>query len=198
MRTLFRALTLVIALFLGGFAVFALNLPSADEGWDDPDLSRLEGFHRTEIGIVALTGGSGKRIERALALFDTGRADRVLISGTHPTVRKQDLTQYGDPDVLACCVDLGPRAQTTVGNAIEARDWAADHDYRGLILVTSDYHLPRALLEVRSVAADSTVVGVPVRGNGVTTETWWQSAKGWQLISSEYVKYLLTVVRAAV
>ncbi len=43
--------------------------------------------------------------------------------------------------MLACCVDLGHTARDTIGNATETRDWAADHHYVSLIVVTSAYHI---------------------------------------------------------
>ncbi|MEK9860480.1 MAG: YdcF family protein, partial [Alphaproteobacteria bacterium] len=46
---------------------------------------------------------------------------------------------------VICCVDLD-QAVDTIGNAKEADDWANRHHLQTLILVTADYHMPRALV----------------------------------------------------
>ena len=47
-----------------------------------------------------------------------------------------------------CCVDLGFTAADTVGNARETATWAKSMGYDSLIVVTADYHMPRAMLEL--------------------------------------------------
>ena len=103
-------------------------------------------------GIVALTGGSNRRLQAAMDLLQDRRGRRLLISGVYRrTTREQvrvDARAVAGP-VYDCCVDLGFEAIDTVGNAREASEWARARGYDHIILVTADYHMPRALLELR-------------------------------------------------
>ena len=195
MRLLGNLLGLLLLAMVGGFFVFAVTLPRAGDFDLAKAQTKMGGLSANQVGIVALTGGAGARIERALTLYGEGIAARVLISGTHPEVRKEDLALTGDMAVLECCVDLGMRARTTIGNGTEAKEWAQTNNYDGLYLVTSDFHLPRATMELRRVAPDLLIVGVPVQSQTVPERGWYTSPKAWRLLGGEYIKYLLTGVR---
>ncbi|RFB05628.1 YdcF family protein [Parvularcula marina] len=179
-----------------GFFIFVGQLPRERNFDMDRAMSALEGIPRDKVGIVVFTGGSGERIERALKLYETGLAERVLISGTHPQVTKNDLAATGDRTLIECCVDLGPRAQTTIGNALEARDWAVAHGYEAVVLVTSEFHLPRAAVELKHAAPKLTIVSVPVASRLAPDEGWMTSPKVWNLLSREYAKFLLAYARS--
>ena len=195
MRLIFRIFLLLVAGLTAGFGWFLVALPDVHSFREEEALAKLSDFSAKEVGIVALTGADGTRIERALTLFEAGSADRVLISGTHPDVRLEDLAITGDRTVLACCVDLGTEAQTTWGNGTEARDWAEANGYRAILLVTSHYHMPRARLELKDAAPDLKVVGIPVSAPPVEEGQWHKNYRGWRQMTGEYIKYLLTSVR---
>ena len=99
-------------------------------------------------GIVVLTGGA-LRIDRALDLLKQGRGERLLISGVNPGTSAETLARMTGTDrsLFDCCVDLDYAAQNTVGNAEVAGRWARAQRFHDLILVTSDYHMPRSLRE---------------------------------------------------
>ena len=69
-------------------------------------------------------------------------------------MRRQELSALtpGSKRLFNCCVDLGFEAETTTGNAQEIAAWARARGYDHLIVVTSDYHMPRSLVEIRSAA----------------------------------------------
>lgn len=196
MRAFVKIFALAVLVLAAGFFVFVAQLPR-EQNFDEIRVGNdLGGFDRSEVGIVVFTGGSGERIERALNLYGTGVADRVLISGTHPQVTKSDLASTGDFNIIDCCVDLGPKAQTTIGNALEARDWARDNDYRAILLVTSDFHLPRARVELAHAAPDLTIIVVPVSTHLAPQEGWYRSATVWKILGREYVKFILSWTRS--
>jgi uncharacterized SAM-binding protein YcdF (DUF218 family) len=69
------------------------------------------------------------------------------------------------PSLFGCCVDLGREAVDTRSNADETADWLRDHHYRSVRLVTSNWHLPRARMElVNATGSDVTVIGDGVIG----------------------------------
>ena len=78
----------------------------------------------------------------------------MLISGVNREVRRQELRALtpGSNRLFNCCVDLGFEAEDTIGNAHEIAAWAEAKGYDSLIVVTSDYHMPRALTEIRAAA----------------------------------------------
>lgn len=196
MRLLLKAVLLIALLLLGGFFVFVAMLPR-ESRFDAVAVSkRLGDIPTSETGIVVFTGGGGARIDRAAAFYRLGVADRILISGTHPKVTKRDLVAVADPDLLDCCTDLGPNAQTTIGNAIEARDWTRDRGYRAIYLVTNDYHLPRATVEMRHASPDLVVIGVPVETERAREDTWYRSGTARRLLFTEYGKFLLAWCRS--
>ena len=131
-----RLLALVAIAWGLGFAVFMLTLAQpADDA-------------RTTDAIVVPTGGPG-RIARGLTLIEAGKAKRMLVSGVATGLRKADLiAANGHARAIGCCVDLGREAVDTRSNAEETARWVRERRYRSLRLVTSDWHMARARMEL--------------------------------------------------
>lgn len=190
-RNTLGGLAVLALALLAGFFVFCASLPR--EGTAAPIAT---GVPVGERGIIVLTGGGGERIERGLALHAEGHGDRVLITGVHPQTTKKDLGRMGPAATLECCVDLGPYARSTRGNAVEGRDWLRRHGYRTVLLVTSDFHLPRATLEMKRTAPDVEIIGVPV-ASAAAPETGWMGRLGsWRILGGEYAKFLVVRVQS--
>lgn len=146
---LFGALAIAWCL---GFAAFMLTLPQPFNG-------------TTSDAIVVPTGGPG-RIDRGLELLRARQAKRLLVTGVAPGVRPDDLARTYDasPALFACCVDLGGEAVDTRSNAEETAQWVRARGYRTVRLVTSDWHLPRARMELAAALGPRVVLlgdGVP-------------------------------------
>jgi uncharacterized SAM-binding protein YcdF (DUF218 family) len=142
-------------------------------------------------GIAVLTGGVA-RIDRAMKLLAQGQAKRVLITGVNRTVTTdelKDLASQGD-QYFACCVDIDKEARNTIDNATETSEWAALHKYYTVIVVTSNYHMPRALAELARVMPGVTLIPYAVVDNNVHLEPWWAYPGTTRLLLSEYLKYL--------
>lgn len=141
-----RAIAFAVLAWALGFALFVVTLPGpADSQVTD--------------GIVALTGGPN-RIGRSLDLLRHKRAKRLLVSGVDRTVRPHELAIENDvsPALFACCVDLGHEAVDTRSNAEETAAWVKRRGYRSIRLVTTDYHMPRASLEIGHALDDDVVI----------------------------------------
>lgn len=145
--------------------------------------------------IVVLTGGS-ERLATGLQLLDENRAERVFISGVHPTVDVVHLVKLaGRPDSdLQSRIEAGHGALDTQGNAAETAAWMREHGYRSLRLVTGSYHMPRSLLEFRTALPEAEIVPHPVFPPRVKQTTWWLQPGTAALIIGEYNKYLLASV----
>ncbi|MGF1463622.1 MAG: YdcF family protein [Maricaulaceae bacterium] len=143
--------------------------------------------------IVAFTGGSGQRIAAAMELLETGRGARLLVSGVNPAVSRRDVARLagGDAAVFDCCVDLGRDAENTVGNAEETALWVERRRFDSVILVTSDFHMPRAMLMLRSaLGPDVTLYPHPVDAIPANIVVVLQDGRLFRRAASEYVKYL--------
>jgi uncharacterized SAM-binding protein YcdF (DUF218 family) len=154
-------------------------------------------------GIVALTGAnSNERIAAAVQLLTERKGRRVLVSGVNRDVSREQLRAATGAvrRLYDCCVDLGFTAADTVGNARETAEWAKAMRYRRLTIVTSDYHMPRAMLELRAVlrppAMSLQTYAVPTAA--LKSRHWWDSPGAVRLMVVEYSKYLAILAREAV
>ena len=148
-------------------------------------------------GVVALTGGSSLRIEAAEGLLQAGLAQRLLISGVNPEATRGEVREAvgGRRRLFDCCVDLGFQAENTVGNARETADWANYHRYRSLIVVTADYHMPRALLELHGTMPGVALTPYPVATQTLDAHRWWKAPGSAKRMVVEYCKYLAVLGR---
>ncbi|MGH7026537.1 YdcF family protein [Brevundimonas sp.] len=147
--------------------------------------------------IVALTGPSAERVNAAIRLLEQDKGRRVLISGVNRDVRRQELRALtpGSSKLFNCCVDLGFEAENTVGNAQEIAAWARSKDYDSLIVVTSDYHMPRSLLEIRGAAPGVKLTPYAVSTPSLDNSRWWRAAVTARRMTLEYMKYLAVLGR---
>ncbi len=146
---------------------------------------------RDADGIVVLTGGSDRLVD-ATNLLAEGRGKRLLITGVHPETTLPEIArQMPAPETaLQCCVDMGRSALNTRGNAIETAQWARAQGFHSLIVVTSTWHMPRALVELRRAAPELQFIPYSVVSPTLRTEPWWRSAATIRLMAVEYLKYL--------
>src|SRR6201996_1302579 len=147
-------------------------------------------------GIVVLTGGSS-RVSDAMELLAAGYGKRLLISGVHPTNAASDISRSlpDNQSLLSCCVDLDRSAVNTRSNASEARRWAHERGFKSLIVVTSNYHMPRAIVELSHAMPDIALIPFSVIGDKWRDEPWWSNGATVRLLLSEYVKYVAAEVR---
>jgi uncharacterized SAM-binding protein YcdF (DUF218 family) len=180
-----RLAALAAAALAIGFAVFVWQLPSQPIALD-----------RDADGIVVLTGGTS-RVSDALALLAAHRGKRLLITGVNPGTTTADIARENPNyrNLLTCCVDLDYSAINTFGNATQARLWAADHGFRSLIVVTSAYHMPRALSELEHQLPHAALTPFPVLSDRLRIEPWWSNGDITKVVVSEYLKFLFAQVR---
>ena len=177
-RVLWRVVLAVLGAYLAGFVAFVSHLPGKPPASVRGD------------GMVALTG-SEERLDAAVALFEHGVGKRLLISGVHPFITKEQLKRvvHGGQR-FDCCVDLGFAATNTHGNATEAAEWAGAHGYRSLIVVTANYHMPRSLMELSSAMPGVRLVPYPVQEEDIADGKWWLDPHALRTLHVEYAKYL--------
>jgi uncharacterized SAM-binding protein YcdF (DUF218 family) len=97
--------------------------------------------------------------------------------------------------LLSCCVDLDRSAVNTRSNAAETQRWARERGFKSLIVVTSNYHMPRAIVELSHAMPDVALIPFAVVGDKWRDEPWWTSGATLRLLLSEYAKYVAAEVR---
>src|SRR6266571_98358 len=189
--TIVAALAMVFVGAAVGFVGFLSQMHGAE----------IKPAHHAD-GIVVLTGGSS-RVSDAMELLAGGYGKRLLISGVHPTSAASDISRSlpdnqalsDNQSLLGCCVDLDRSAINTRSNAAETRRWARERGFKSLIVVTSNYHMPRAIVELSHAIPDVTLIPFVVVGDRWRDEPWWTSGATLRLLLSEYVKYVAAEVR---
>jgi uncharacterized SAM-binding protein YcdF (DUF218 family) len=151
-------LAFLVAIALG-FAIFLSQLRNSET---KPE--------RQADGIVVLTGGSS-RVSDAMELLAAGYGKRLLISGVHPSSSASDISRSdisrampGSQSLFNCCVDLDRSAVSTRSNASETKRWVHERGFKSLIVVTSNYHMPRAVLEMSHAMPDIALIPYSVVG----------------------------------
>ncbi len=175
-------ITLVFGL-VAGLQYFVLTLPKPPAG-----------AIPISDGIVVITGGQ-QRLTNGLKLLKNGLSPKMLVSGVGPGVSKSILAaKLGlDPDSRAkldCCVELEFKASDTRGNASAAAQWAERNNLQSLLLVTANYHMPRAEHIFRREISQLTLHTWPVSPDDFDPQTWWRDASILRLLGREYAKYL--------
>jgi uncharacterized SAM-binding protein YcdF (DUF218 family) len=189
-----RALTLAV-LALGACGALALALGFLAFV---ARLDRAERLPRAPAdGIVVLTGGA-QRIEDAIDLLAQGFGRRLLISGVNERTSRDEIARLNPTQqhLISCCVDLDYRARNTIGNAIETRRWMRENGFRSVAVVTSNYHMPRTLVELdHALAEGHEIVPHPVVTDGLDAARWWRHPSTARLLAFEYVKFLVAWTR---
>ena len=182
MRRLAFCLILIGIVWLVGLTAFITTLPAPATATS----ARSE-------AVIVYTGGGGARITAGMTLLADGNVERLLISGVHPDISREQVAEFwvGEPALFDCCVDLGWEARSTTGNADEAAQWARKHDIKRIILVTSDFHMPRALTETRITMPDAEITPHAVASGYLDDEGRPISFSAWRNLAGEFNKFVL-------
>jgi uncharacterized SAM-binding protein YcdF (DUF218 family) len=168
-----------------GFFWFVMRIPSEEVQID-----------RKADGIVVLTGAAA-RIPDAIELLADERGKRLLISGVYRATSSREIARITPlySKYFACCIDLDRSALNTFGNALQARRWAREHNFNSLIIVTSNWHMPRAMAELEHQLPDVALIAYPVISEKLKDDAWWSNLSTARLLFAEYLKYVLALTR---
>lgn len=176
--TFFKILFLLFFIWALGFFYFLIDISySQDKLSENAD------------AIIVLTGAKG-RIDSGLELLHQKYAPKLLISGVGQKAALEDLSQYlerfppSQMKKLKSDITLGHFANTTEENAIESFEWIKKNNFKKIILVTSNYHLPRSLYLFKRLMPD--IIITPYKGS---------SSFDFKVIFIEYNKFLLAFFR---
>jgi len=175
---------LALIAWAAGYVIFILSL------------SRDWGLPERADAIVVLTGGT-QRLDGAVALLESGRADRLFISGVNEMTTKEDIRQLvgASPELFACCVEIGYTALDTIGNAQETSNWVRENQFETVIVVTANYHMPRTLLEFKKALDGTDIHPFAVESDRIIVRRGLFDPKTALFLAGEYNKYLISAVR---
>ncbi len=124
--------------------------------------------------ILVLTGGEN-RIAEGFRAWKEGKAKELFIIGAGRDAKLARILPAGaeiSPSDLAR-IHIEVWSQNTLENAFSARTAVSARGYRNVILVTSDYHVPRAHLTLRTVLPPHISIAVlPVRSDWKKKGAW--------------------------
>ena len=159
---------------------------------------------------IVVLGGSAGYVERtalAAQLYSQGKAPRIILTNDNLQSGWSNDEQRNPLFVERATAELRQRGiegdrvevlqQPVTGTYEEAqllREYAAAHDSKALIFVTSPYHSRRSLWTMRRVFRDSGVaIGVETMPPGQQSPSaffWWTSLRGWREVALEYPKLI--------
>ncbi len=180
------AVLIAVAIYLAGFAIFASHVAGLKTPSNPPKAD----------AIIVLTGGQA-RLGAATALLTSGRGERLLISGVHPSTHKPALQRATgvQSEIFACCIDIDHAALDTIGNAVESSKWLTEKGFSSAIVVTNNYHIPRSMLELSRRAEGKQLVPYPVVFSDLANGGWLANPDALRVLFTEYGKYVMALIR---
>ena len=138
-------------------------------------------------GIVVLTGDQ-YRIAKGIELLKNYPDKKLLISGVNKNINAIDIMKKfpNNKNLFECCIDIGKDAKNTFENIIETIKWMKSNEFTSIIIVTSDYHVPRVKLEINRFIDNQEIFYEVVKND----ET--DSIQRLKKITLEYIKYIRT------
>ncbi len=182
-QTALLSLLVVLGLALASFQQFVLTLPNADAKLPQPI-----------DGLVVATGGQ-LRIQKGVELLASGKGDRMLISGVGKGITKELLKENlalssRQASFFDCCVEIEFMATDTNGNAEATFEWMQKHALEDILLVSANYHLPRAELIFKQYLPENSLYVKAVNPPDLKLSTWYTNWQTTRLLLKEYLKYI--------
>ena len=189
----FRVLLLALlgsAFWLVGFVCFYMQVPAVKEASGAPKAD----------AIAVLTGDSG-RLEYGLELMEANKARWLFVSGVNKRATKEQIFEFATRrhsvhyERYKHQIILGFDAKDTIDNAKEVRTWMQDMHFGSLLLVTSDYHMPRSLVEFkRHMPRSIELIPMPSASHAMDESEREKSIRPWRSLMQEYHKYVASLI----
>ena len=178
------SLLLFVIIVLLQFNFFLFNIQS----YKNTDLNKKE-----IEGIVVLTGDKFRILE-GLKILNSEIGYKLLISRVNKEISieeiKKEFPKFNQ--LFNCCVELESISTNTFENVREIFFWKKNNNIKNILLITSDYHLPRVELEVNRLLLDKETFYY-----GVKYDNQKINIRMKKLIV-EYIKYLRTKISLSI
>lgn len=151
--------------------------------------------------ILVLSGDNyeADRATRAAALYKSGMAPRVLATGrslrayaSSTDLMKRDLNDKGVP---ASSIDTFTHDEDdTKDEALALSDFVKSHNWKKVLLVTSNYHTRRAeYIYERTLSPGTQLLVVSAPDSQYDPNSWWRSRRGVKLFFHEVTGMLVAL-----
>jgi uncharacterized SAM-binding protein YcdF (DUF218 family) len=197
-KHIFKVLFLLIFIII--FIYFCTGLLKYKE-----EVQSLKEYSIKEAAnVVILTGGSnrikeGLKLIKGFSKLELMNID-ILISGTGKGFTKSNISELLLKNDLLnmfieCCLELDSKSKNTRSNALETLKWVNKNSIKQLILITSNYHMPRAFLEFKNKMPNLKIIKYPITPEKHNINNWIYSYETFSLIFLEYCKFLIAHAR---
>lgn len=189
-------LLLLGTVLLGFYALRAPLLRSLADWWvvDEP-LEKAQ-------AIVVLGGDNvmGDRVRHAVRLYQAGWAPRVMLSGAslrsyfnEVELMEREAVNLGVPPEHL--IPVRHTAESTLEEALALRRVLAEHNFRKIIVVTSNFHTRRARRIFHAVYRKhgTRVIVSAAPDSNFNPTHWWEQREGRALLLLEWLKTLYTL-----
>ena len=145
--------------------------------------------------FIVLTGWDN-RVKKSLKIFFQIKNNNknLFISGVgkgfdKKTLKKLTQENIDNEKIIECCIEIEGISRNTFSNAVESLKWVKSKKINSFVLLTNNYHMPRAMLEFKSIFNDIKVTPYAFVDEN---KKWWKTKINY---ISEYFKYKLTYLR---
>jgi uncharacterized SAM-binding protein YcdF (DUF218 family) len=165
----------------------------------------------SKADAIVVMSGSGtfrERAQQAAALFNEGRAPRIVLTNDHLQSSwsqeeqrnpfyyersRDELRRAGVPEDKISVI-MAP-ITSTYDEAVVLKEFSEANHLGSLLVVTSAFHSRRVLWTFRRVfRGTGKSIGVDPAEPGIESPaaaTWWLHRLGWEMVPKEYVKILV-------
>jgi uncharacterized SAM-binding protein YcdF (DUF218 family) len=169
--------------------VLALALPAALLAWPHLEATRIPRPGGEPADAAMVLAGGEKRIAEGLRFFLEGKARELYIIGAgRGSTAARVVPGYDSmPEETRRRIFVEAWSENTIENAASVKSVATERRFKRLVLVTSDYHAPRAFRAVRGMLSPAVSVQLlQVRGERREKGWFWRQPR---LFMAESVKY---------
>lgn len=162
--------------------------------WPHFEGSRLPRAGDAPSDAVIVLAGGENRVAAGVRAWREGKARQLFIVGAGPLTTLESIVpgyeSIGDSDRRK--IHIENWSETTLENAFSVKGVVSEHGIRTMVLVTSDYHLPRAHLALADALPGSVRVTVlPVTSEWKGNNPSWRKGKLFFLEAWKYWGYRL-------
>ena len=146
---------------------------------------------------VLVFAGDSYRIETGYKLVNDGYADTLIISPEIPGKIAEYNKRFNIRQTAITIIE--DQAMSTFENALYTNKLVDAHDFKNVILVTSDYHMPRSYFIMRLLANRAIrIQRYSVYANNESMSSLQRLGEKWNLLIFEMIKLYGTIIQAAI
>jgi len=163
-------------------------------------LSQVRNFNSnytsiTNIDSLVVLTGDKFRIAKGMEILSNGIGEKLLLSGVNKNIKLTNIINEFPKykNFFDCCVEIENISSNTFENSRETFLWLEKNKYNSVLIVSSDYHMPRAKLEFEKFLNTKNTYYHPVNSNNNL-----MAIGKIKKLFLEYVKYMRTYISLAV